>query len=85
MTRKFPELADLTKTAGFHSIVQHQSQLLEELSPYYELYASITEFVSVCQEAMSLSKNFVALDFQENNAELCDLFLDVFVLYFKVL
>jgi hypothetical protein len=84
MTRKFPELADLTKTSGFHSIVQHQNQLIEELSEYYDLYASIAEFDLVCREVMNLSKQFVTLDFQDNNSELSDLFLDVFVLYFKL-
>lgn len=83
MTRKFPELADITKTSGWHSILQHQSALMDELLPYYELYASITDFDAMCREALAQSTLFVTMDFKVNG-ELCDLFLDLFVLLFKL-
>ncbi|KAI9099727.1 Nck-associated protein 1, partial [Phlyctochytrium arcticum] len=77
LMKKFPELADFTKSRATAFRDMHL-QILEELRSYYTLLIAAMDFVEISSALLQESVNLVQLSF-EVNPDLANAFLDLLV------
>jgi hypothetical protein len=65
LLKKFPEVPDLSKVNGYAGFQASQSQILDQLSPYFEVFTSVTDFNETCLNVLQQSIHIMELNVRE--------------------
>jgi hypothetical protein len=65
LLKKFPDVPDLSKVNGYAGFQASQSQILDQLSPYFEVFTSVTDFNETCLNVLQQSIHIMELNVRE--------------------
>ena len=66
LQKKFPEIPDLSKVNGYAGFQASQSQILDQLTPYFEVFTSVTDFNETCLNILQQSIHIMELNVCQN-------------------